>query len=221
MKVKFAAMLILALSSTAGSAQYMNFPHPLVSNRDVGHCLSPRRDCGQPAADQFCQDQGYQRATDFRYRSTLSALLLRTKQICTIRQAWVRRPGYVYDPNCSNLYDVRCEGLIYGPSPAPPPEPASPYVCVAWDHANFGGAYLYFRGNVTLDQYDTSQADADWVERSGWNDRISSIWLAPGCRIIVWEHTIGRGSHTSFRSSTPYVGDRWNDRISSASCICP
>jgi hypothetical protein len=223
MKVKFAAMLILALSSTAGSAQQMTFPYPRINNRDVGHCLSPGRDCGQPAADQFCQTQGYQRATDFRYRSTLSALLLRTKQICTIRQTWVRRRGYVYDPNCSNLHDVRCEGLIYTtvPGPTPPPAPASPYVCVAWDHANFGGASIHFRGHVTMDQYDTAQADPDWQLLGGWNDRISSIQLASGCRIIVWEHTIGRGAHTSFSQSVRYVGDGWNDRISSASCFCP
>ena len=85
MKVKFAAMLILALSLQQGELNTMNFPHPLVSNRDVGHCLSREGTADSPLRI-VSQDQGYQRATDFRYRSTLSALLLRTKQICTIRQ---------------------------------------------------------------------------------------------------------------------------------------
>lgn len=50
----------------------------------------------------------------------------------------------------------------------------------------------------------------------GWNDRISSTWVANGCSVTLFEHYNLTG--TSFYSPAPghyYVGDAFNDKASS------
>lgn len=56
---------------------------------------------------------------------------------------------------------------------------------------------------------------------SSFNDEISSFRVAPGCKIVAWEYRDKGGEETTFYSDAEYVGDTWNDRISSYACRCP
>jgi hypothetical protein len=64
-----------------------------------------------------------------------------------------------------------------------------------------------------------------WRELPNWNDDVSSATVDPGCRLQVWEHIEGRGASKTWSGGQTgllinYVGDSWNDRISSATCYC-
>jgi hypothetical protein len=52
------------------------------------------------------------------------------------------------------------------------------------------------------------------------NDRISSIKVPSGCKLVAFEDADFRGHKQVFRSSADYVGNRTNDSISSAKCKC-
>jgi hypothetical protein len=81
--------------------------------------------------------------------------------------------------------------------------------CVAYEDANFSG--------------DTQSLDLGWVFTfvgDSFNDEISSFRIAPGCEIAAWENSDKGGEATSFLSDTPFVGSRWNDRISAWACRC-
>lgn len=88
---------------------------------------------------------------------------------------------------------------------------APPESCLYYEHANFGGAS---RG-IPLGVARPYVGD-------DWNDRISSVSCAPGCRLQTWEHRDFVGASKSFSTGavTSYVGDDWNDRISSVKVVC-
>lgn len=82
--------------------------------------------------------------------------------------------------------------------------------CVLYEHDNYRGRPLALR-----------EGDAASF-RSGqfWNDRASSIRVARRCVLVAYEHTQMRGDVREFRRDTRFVGNRWNDRISSVECYC-
>ncbi|MER6910696.1 hypothetical protein ABT354_03340 [Streptomyces sp. NPDC000594] len=49
----------------------------------------------------------------------------------------------------------------------------------------------------------------------GWNDAISSLQTAGNCHIRAWEHGEFAGASQYYTTSTRWVGDAMNDRISS------
>jgi len=53
-----------------------------------------------------------------------------------------------------------------------------------------------------------------------FNDKASSARISPGCTLEVYEHTDFRGERRILRQDTPSLGAPWNDRISSARCVC-
>ena len=53
-----------------------------------------------------------------------------------------------------------------------------------------------------------------------WNDRVSSIEVAPRCRLIAYQHESFRGAEQVFTGNNSYVGNFWNDQISSTRCEC-
>src|SRR5262245_11165643 len=80
--------------------------------------------------------------------------------------------------------------------------------CVAFEHANFGGAQLPIEAN-----------SVGYLSRF-WNDRISSLACAPGCEITTFEHANWAGRRQTWAGSVPFVGRGWNDRISSMVVEC-
>jgi hypothetical protein len=88
---------------------------------------------------------------------------------------------------------------------------APPGNCLYYEHQNFGG------GSRGIHLGTARRYVGD-----DWNDRISSVSCAPGCRLKVWEHRDFAGASKSFAvgGATVYVGDDWNDRISSVKVYC-
>jgi hypothetical protein len=51
-------------------------------------------------------------------------------------------------------------------------------------------------------------------------DWISSFKIARGCVVIAYRHRDYNGEMKIFAGSNRYVGDQWNDKISSWKCEC-
>ena len=83
------------------------------------------------------------------------------------------------------------------------------YGCIAFEHADFGGAQLPVQANSSIGFLP-----------GFWNDRISSLTCAPGCEITTFEHANFRGRRQTWGGSVPFVGREWNDRISSIAVQC-
>jgi hypothetical protein len=80
--------------------------------------------------------------------------------------------------------------------------------CRYYQHENFGGGYNSIEGGTRRQL------------GSEWNDEISSIACKSSCRLIVYEHRDFDGAHRTFRGNISYVGDAWNDSISSMVAQC-
>lgn len=88
------------------------------------------------------------------------------------------------------------------PAPAPAPVPAGD-VCF-FEHINYVGSSFCVA---------PSQANA---MPTGWNDRVSSVRLASGIRLELYEHNNKRGRMLMLESSAPnFVALRFNDVLSS------
>lgn len=90
----------------------------------------------------------------------------------------------------------------------PPPPP--PQVCRLYRDMNFAGGELALAANGS---YSTLAY--------GMNDQTSSIKVPQGCKLTVYsrEGMSGR-SNVFLEGNYNFVGERWNDRISSADCSC-
>jgi hypothetical protein len=99
--------------SSAGDQRSQYFAEAWYNGEPVDGCLNYGRNCGQPAADRFCQVMGYERAIEeaFGYVTVSRTLVLGDDRICTI-------------PNgCGHLVDVTCASgqAAATPQPAAPP----------------------------------------------------------------------------------------------------
>jgi hypothetical protein len=79
---------------------------------------------------------------------------------------------------------------------------------IFFEHGNYGGDSRLFTAG------DVSRLEG------GWNDIISSVVVFPDCRVTVWEHWDYNGNSKTFYSSATWIGDDWNDKISSLSVRC-
>ncbi|MDH4988941.1 hypothetical protein QEZ47_26205 [Aminobacter anthyllidis] len=78
-----------------------------------------------------------------------------------------------------------------------------------YEHNGYGGRVLPMRPDQSISF------------RAGrfWNDRVSSVRVAPGCTLVVYQHTGMQGASEEFDRNARSIGG-WNDQISSAECIC-
>jgi hypothetical protein len=88
--------------------------------------------------------------------------------------------------------------------------PAQAGLCATvWQHRDFRGDMEQLQDGVRGPRI------------GDWGDKISSVFVEPNCMLNVWQHPEFGGE---FRSFTPgpvaYVGDWWNDSISSFVCTC-
>lgn len=86
---------------------------------------------------------------------------------------------------------------------------AQPAACVIYEDARFGG-----------DSYGFSETGQSSRYSRSWDDRVSSVRVAPGCRLTLWEDPNFRGSAITFEGEVSFVGREWNDRASSSRCEC-
>jgi hypothetical protein len=87
--------------------------------------------------------------------------------------------------------------------------PAQARLCATvWQHRDFAGDWMQIQDGANLTNLDD------------WNDRISSVSVEGGCKLAVFQHPWHGGNSEEFRREIPYVGDWWNDSISSLLCMC-
>jgi Tfp pilus assembly major pilin PilA len=75
-----------------------------------------------------------------------------------------------------------------------------------YEHSNYRGRSL---------SYGKSFVGYTQLNQLGFNDLISSISIPESLQVKVYQHANRGGSSTTFTSSTGYVGNSWNDIISS------
>jgi len=81
--------------------------------------------------------------------------------------------------------------------------------CAVFENENFTGRRLDARDGAAM----------EWVGRS-WNDRISSVACAQGCRLIAYQTIVFGGARANFTGARPALGTAWNDRISAIRVAC-
>ena len=95
--------------------------------------------------------------------------------------------------------------------PLPPPPPQAPQIqfrgCAYYEHANWQGKWRSIPGGTRRMAVGPS-----------WNDIISSFSCSPTCRVVAFADDF-KGQRGEF-GTTGYVGDPWNDKISSMIAVC-
>jgi hypothetical protein len=74
--------LAFGFAEPAAAAQVRNFFAPEVAGTRLDACLASGA-CGRPAADAFCQEQGYDRAMIFQRESFAATRALDSEKTCT------------------------------------------------------------------------------------------------------------------------------------------
>ncbi|UFN49042.1 hypothetical protein LPC08_24145 [Roseomonas sp. OT10] len=97
--------------------------------------------------------------------------------------------------------------------------------CTLFEHRDMQGARLRLPNGERVTFSRSDVGNSAWREVPSWNDVASSATIDPGCHLRVWEHAMASGDsriwHGERRGwNVNYFGDRWNDRISSATCHC-
>ncbi len=87
------------------------FNNPRINGYAVDRCLYWASQCNQPAADEFCRRNGFQRAKRFAWQFMAPTRILTTGQICKV-------PGR---GGCGGFTQITCVGGSGG-GPTPPPQ---------------------------------------------------------------------------------------------------
>jgi hypothetical protein len=105
------------------------------------------------------------------------------------------------------IFDIRPIIVL----PQPPPQPQAPKIgfrgCAYYQDANWQGKWRSITGG-------TRRLDVG----KSWNDLISSFSCSPSCRVVAFADDF-KGQRAEF-GTTAYVGDAWNDKISSMIAVC-
>lgn len=97
--------------------------------------------------------------------------------------------------------------------------------CMVFEHRDMQGAKMRLANGDRVSFAREDLGNTTWREKPSWNDALSSARIDPGCHLRVWEHMAGTGAMKEWHGGSKgllvyYVGDRWNDRVSSAVCHC-
>jgi hypothetical protein len=97
--------------------------------------------------------------------------------------------------------------------------------CMLWEHRDMEGARLRLPHGERVSFAQGDVGNSAWREVPSWNDAASSAKIDAGCRLRVWEHMLAQGASREWSGGNngllvKYVGSTWNDRISSATCLC-
>ena len=84
----------------------------------------------------------------------------------------------------------------------------------------FLGCYLFGDGGYSGPRAEIRLGRDIARLSASWNDLISSISCNPACSVDVYEHVDYRGARRRFQGAVPWVGDAWNDHISSIQIFC-
>jgi hypothetical protein len=54
----------------------------------------------------------------------------------------------------------------------------------------------------------------------GWDNQISALKVSSGCKLTVWKDSDFQGDKKEFTEDAAFIGNSWDDIISSAKCSC-
>ncbi len=84
MKSAFAlAIILLIASGSFANATVRNYFAPEQQGLPLDSCLTGDHDCGKPAADAFCKQQGFETALIFQRKAADQTIRLGTGAFCT------------------------------------------------------------------------------------------------------------------------------------------
>lgn len=99
--------------------------------------------------------------------------------------------------------------------------PPSDKACYLFEHREIQRAQLTLRDGNRVSMADEDVGATNWRLAPNCNDEVTSI-RAPGtCTLTVWEHASARDrSQSCSGQRSNFIGDFWNERASSARCVC-
>lgn len=80
--------------------------------------------------------------------------------------------------------------------------------CTLYEHAHYSGMTHRLRPNTVVSTLH------------GFNDKASSVRVTGNCTLELYEHDDHRGERHILSQDTAELGRAWNDRASSAKCLC-
>ena len=103
--------------------------------------------------------------------------------------------------------------------------PAKTGQCMLFQHRDMQGARMRMPHGDRVSFARGDVGSTAWRESPTWNDVVSSAHVDRRCHLRVWEHILAGGASKQWDGGANglrinYVGDAWNDRISSATCTC-
>jgi len=93
MRPLFAGLMVLTMALPAQAAEVRNYFTPERDGQRIAACLSDGS-CGKPAADAFCQAEGFDEAMLFQRERSNSARLIDSEKVC--------------DGDCTAFRQVKC-----------------------------------------------------------------------------------------------------------------
>ena len=81
MRSLLAGLILLTMIPQAQAAEVRNYFTPERDGQRIAACLSDGS-CGKPAADAFCQAEGYDKAMLFQRERSSSARLIDSEKVC-------------------------------------------------------------------------------------------------------------------------------------------
>ena len=109
---------------------------------------------------------------------------------------WVQKFG-AGDPN-PGTYVAETDSVN------PPPNPGA--VATIYEHSSYAGRYL----NLSVGEYDINV-----FNQYSFNDILSSLKVTNGYAVDLYQHSGFRGPFAVVTQDTTFVGNEWNDKISS------
>jgi hypothetical protein len=80
--------MCLAAATTNVAAHEFTYTRPMVLDTRLDHCLNWGRDCGQAAADKFCQMRAYAQARDWRTEPAAETYVIGARKHCRDPRPW-------------------------------------------------------------------------------------------------------------------------------------
>jgi hypothetical protein len=151
--------LAISLSIGAANAFEQDFVKPKVGSFRLDWCRVWGTQCGQPAADRYCQTKGFNSSTNFEMAADIGAstptLVIDTGEQCAT-------------PNCDGFTFVTCQKPDAAPPPPPGPPPSPGGDFKKYKKPKLGGARLNYclKKGVACD--GQTAADA-YCEAKGWD----------------------------------------------------
>jgi len=183
--ILFMLAVFVFLPQSAMATRYINyqsktFVYPKINNMYVDHCLYWGKQCGQPAANEFCRIKGYEKAIEHQWRYKKPTRTLGSGQVCNINRG------------CGAISRVQC---VKKGTASSPPSPGSGKIAVRIERkahnckqaGKLGSKYVRCRVSYSLEnttnkpiywssgKHQTAYGPTAKIDRRGFSYRYAAI----------------------------------------------